>query len=121
MPRGLEDQMQHAQLLREMDKAPRCSECTRVPNPRYFNANNAMLPSWQPSSVNVLNVAAAPAASGTPIALLATPPQPAAKAPIARTATDAAITIIACNIETNEVRQLALAELLAAAALAAVG
>jgi len=121
MPRGLEDQMQHAQLLREMDKAPRRSECTRVPNPRYFNANNAMLPSWQPSSVNVLNVAAAPAASGTPIALLATPPQPAAKAPIARTATDAAITIIACNIETNEVRQLALAELLAAAAPAAVG
>jgi len=61
------------------------------------------------------------AASGTLIASLAMPPQPAVKAPIARTAADAAITIIAHNTETNEVRQLALAELLAAAALAAVG
>src|SRR6266566_3999451 len=101
-----------------MDKAPRCSEHTRVLNPRYFNADNATLPFWQPSSVNVLNVAAALAAlaalaaSGTPIASLAMPPQPATNAPITRTAADAAITIIACNTKTNEVRQLALAELL---------
>jgi len=45
MPRGLEDRTQHAQLLHEMDKALRCSEHIRVPNPRYFNADNAVLPS----------------------------------------------------------------------------
>ena len=63
MPGGFEDQMQCAQLLREIDKAPRHSERMRVPNPRYFNADNATLPSRQHSSTNSLDVAAAPAAS----------------------------------------------------------
>src|SRR5260370_11607825 len=63
MPGGFEDRMQHAQLLCEMDTAPRQSGCTRVPNPRYYNANNATLPSRQHNAVNVLNVATAPAAS----------------------------------------------------------
>jgi hypothetical protein len=40
MPGGFEDHAQHAQLLREMDSAPRRGERTRVPNPRYFNTDN---------------------------------------------------------------------------------
>jgi hypothetical protein len=126
MPGGFEDRTQRTQLLREMDNAPRRSERSRVPNPRYFNADNAALPSWQPSSVNTLDVATAPAASaasaasGTSIASQASPPQPAPKAPIARTAATEII-IIATNTATDEVRQLSLAELLAAAAPAAVG
>jgi hypothetical protein len=124
MPGGFEDRMQCAQLLREMDQAPRRSGRARVPNPKYYNAENAALPPRQPSSANVMDVVAAPAAlaaSGTSIASQASPPQPAAKAPIARTAIEEIISIIAHNTETNEVRQLALAELLAAAAPAAVG
>src|SRR5260370_3271706 len=45
MPGGFEDRMQRAQLLREMDTAPRCSGRTRVPNPKHYNADNAALPS----------------------------------------------------------------------------
>jgi hypothetical protein len=71
--------------------------------------------------MDVVAAPAALAASGTSIASQASPPQPAAKAPIARTAIEEIISIIAHNTETNEVRQLALAELLAAAAPAAVG
>jgi hypothetical protein len=63
----------------------------------------------------------ASAASGTSIASQASPPQPATKALIARTAIEEIISVIVHNTETNEVRQLALAELLAAAAPAAVG
>ena len=35
------DRAQRAQLLREMDSAPRRSSRIPVPNPRYYNANNA--------------------------------------------------------------------------------
>ena len=124
MPGGFEDRMQRAQLLREMDKAPRRSERVRVPNPKYYNADNAALPPGQHSSANVMDVAAAPAASaasGTPIASQASPPIPAERAPIAGTAAERVFGVIARNTETNEVRQLSLAELLAAAAPAAVG
>ena len=43
-------------------------EHMRVPNPNYFNADNAALPSRQPSSANMLDVAAAPAASAALVA-----------------------------------------------------
>src|SRR5713226_2547110 len=89
---GFEDRMQHAQLLHEMDTAPRQSGCTRVPNPRYYNADNAVLPSRQHNAVNMLDVAAAPAALapsaayGTSIASQTSPLQATNVAPIARTA-----------------------------------
>lgn len=127
MPGGFEDRMQHAQLLREMDKAPRHSERVRVPNPRYFNTDNATLSSRQHSSANLLDVAAAPAASaasaayGTSITSLASPPQATASAPVARTVATKLKAPMVRTATTNEVRQLALAELLAAAASAAVG
>ena len=124
MQGGFEDQVQHAQLLHEMDNAPRHSGQERLLNPRYFNADNAALPSRQRSSVNVLDVAdtlAASAASGTSTAPLASPLQPADKAPIARTAVNEMLSVIAQNTKTNEVRQLSLAEFLATAAPAAVG
>src|SRR5260370_28329241 len=63
MPGGFEDRMQHAQLLHEMDTAPRQSGRTRVLNPRYYNADNATLPSRQHNHVNFLNVATDPVAS----------------------------------------------------------
>src|SRR5258708_38423221 len=84
--------MQRAQLLHEMDTAPRHSGCTRVPNPRYYNADNAVLPSRQHNAVNMLDVATAPAASapsaayGTSIASQASPLQATDVVPIARTA-----------------------------------
>jgi len=124
---GFEDRMQRAQMLHEMDNAPRHSGHARVPNPKYYNANNAALPSRQLGTAEVLDVAAAPAASaasaasGTLIASQALLPQAAARAPITRTV---AATMAASAVRiaaTNEVRQLALAELLAAAAPAAVG
>ena len=124
MQGGFEDRVQHAQLLREMNNAPRHSGQERLPNPRYFNADNAALPSRQRSSVNVLDVADTPAAlaaSGTSTAPLASPLQPANKAPISRTAVNEMLSVIAHNTETNEVRQLSLAEFLATAASAAVG
>ena len=79
MPEGLEDWQQHSQLLHEMDNAPRCSERARVSNTKYYNADNATLPSGQPSSVNVLNMAAALAASGTSTTLQPMPLKPAEK------------------------------------------
>src|SRR5713226_1564734 len=124
---GFEDRMQHAQLLHEMDTAPRQSGCTRVPNPRYYNANNAMLPSRQHNAVNMLDVATAPAASapsaahGTSIASQASPLQATDVVPIARTAAATMAASAMCTAPTDEVRQLALAELLAAAAPAAIG
>jgi hypothetical protein len=122
MPGGFEDRMQPAQLLQEMDNAPRCSGCARVPNPKYFNADNAALPSEEPSSVNVMDVATAPAASaasGTSMASLSSPLQPATIAPIARKAGTVAAALLVHSATTNEVRQLLPAELLAAAASAA--
>src|SRR5229473_1288274 len=119
--------MQHAQLLHEMDTAPRQSGRTRVLNPRYYNANNAALPSRQHNAINVLDVATAPAASaplgayGTSIALQASPLQATDVAPIARTATATMAASAVHTTPTDEVRQLALAELLAAAAPAAIG
>src|SRR5229473_1519491 len=119
--------MQHAQLLHEMDTAPRHSGCTRVPNPRYYNADNAVLPSRQHNAVNVLDVATAPAASapsaayGTSIASQASPLQATDVVPIARTATATMAALVVCTAPTDEVRQLALAELLAVAAPAAIG
>src|SRR5258707_1425133 len=127
MPGGFEDQMQHAQLLREMDTAPRRSGRTRVPNPRYYNADNAALPPRQHNAVNVLDVATAPAASapsaahGTSIASQASPLQATDVAPIARTAAATMAASAVCTAPTDEVRQLALAELLAVAAPAAIG
>src|SRR5713226_4452366 len=56
MPGRFEDRMQRAQLLHEMDTAPRRSGCTRVLNPRYYNADNAALPPRQHNAVNVLDV-----------------------------------------------------------------
>ena len=44
VPGGFEDRSQRSQLLREMDSAPRRSSRVPVPNPRYFNADNAALP-----------------------------------------------------------------------------
>ena len=119
--------MQRAQLLHEMDTAPRRSGRTRVPNPRYYNADNAMLPPRQHNAVNVLDVATAPAASapsaahGTSIAPQASPLQATNVAPIARTAAATMAASAAHTAPTDEVRQLALAELLAATALAAIG
>src|SRR5258707_12802087 len=119
--------MQCAQLLHEMDTAPRQSGCTRMLNPRYYNANNAMLPSRQHNAVNMLDVAAAPAALapsaayGTSIASQASPLQATDVAPIARTAAATMAASAMCTAPTDEVRQLALAELLAAAAPAAIG
>jgi reverse transcriptase-like protein len=104
-----------------MDTASRHSGYARMPNPRYYNANNAMLPSRQHNAVNVLNVAAAPAASGTSIASQAIPLQATNVAPIARTATVSLVALAVYTTPTNEVRQLALAKLLAIAAPAAVG
>src|SRR5260221_13266957 len=52
MPGGFEDRMQRAQLLCEMDTAPRRSGHTRVPNARDYNADNAALPSRQHTAVN---------------------------------------------------------------------
>ncbi len=118
--------MQCAQLLCEMDTAPRHSRHTRVPNPRYYNANNVMLPSRQHNAVNVLDVATAPAALGpsaaygTSIASQASPLQVTNVAPIARTAAATMVALAVHTAPTNEVRQLALAELLAVAALAAI-
>src|SRR5258707_4934751 len=118
--------MQCAQLLHEMDTAPRHSGCTRVPNPRYYNADNAVLPSRQHNAVNMLDVATAPAASapsaayGTSIASLASPLQATNVAPIARTATATMAALAVRITPTDEVSQLVLAELLAAAAPAAV-
>jgi reverse transcriptase-like protein len=125
MPGAFEDQLQHSQLLHEMDTAPRCSGHARVPNPRYYNANNAALPSRQHNAVNVLDVAAAPAASaplaalGTSIASQATPIQATNIVPIARTAAASLAALAVHTTPTDEVRQLVLADLLAAAALAA--
>ena len=73
---GHENRMQHSQLLREMDSAPRRTGRTRVPNPKYFNADNAAFPDRQLGSANVLDVADASAASaafGTSIASQASP------------------------------------------------
>ncbi len=119
--------MQCAQLLCEMDTASRQSGCTRVPNPRYYNADNAILPSRQHKAVNVLDVAAASAASapsaayGTSIASQASLLQATNVVPIARTATATMAALVAPTTPTDEVRQLALAELLAAAAPSAIG
>src|SRR5258708_2181592 len=127
MPGGFEDRMQCAQLLHEMDTAPRHSGCTRVPNPRYYNADNAMLPPRQHNAINVLDVATAPvvsapsAAHGTSIASQALPLQATDVAPIARTAAAIMAASAVRTAPTNELRQLALAELLAAAALAGIG
>src|SRR5258708_7747599 len=127
MPGGFEDRMQCAQLLREMDTAPRQSRQTRVPNPRYYNANNAALPSRQHNAVNMFEVPTAPvpsppsAAYGTSIASQASPLQATDVAPIARTAAATMAASAVCTTPTDEVRQLALAELLAVAALAALG
>jgi hypothetical protein len=41
MPGGLTSCAQRSQLLREMDNAPRRSAHAPVPNPQYFNADNA--------------------------------------------------------------------------------
>src|SRR5258707_14349861 len=119
--------MQHAQLLREMDTAPRQSGRTRVLNPRYYNSNNAALPLRQHNAVNMLDVATAPvalaplAAYGTSIASQASPLQATDIAPIARTAAATMAASAVCTAPTDEVRQLALAELLAVAAPAAIG
>src|SRR5258707_13529231 len=127
MPGRFEDRIARAQLLREMDTAPRHSGCTRVPNPRYYNANNAALPPRQHNAVNVLDVATAPAASapsaahGTSIASQASPLQATNVAPIARTAAATMAALAVRTAPTDEVRQLALAELLAAATPAAIG
>src|SRR5258708_34547985 len=74
-----------------------------------------------------LHVAPAPAASaasaahGTSIASQASPLQATDVAPIARTAAATMAALAVCTAPTDEVRQLALAELLAAAAPAAIG
>ena len=70
MPGRFEDCLQCAQMLREMDNAPRHSGCVKVPNPRYYTANNAMLPSKQPpsSATNVMDVATILAASAASVA-----------------------------------------------------
>src|SRR5258708_6142306 len=118
MPGGFEDRMQRAQLLREMDTAPRQSGHTRVPNPRYYNADNAALPSRQHNAVNMLDVATAPVASapsaayGTSIASQASPLQATDVVPIARTAIATMAALAVCTAPTDEVRQLALADLL---------
>jgi transposase InsO family protein len=127
MPGGFEDRLQRSQLLHEMDNAPRRSGRARVPNPKYFNADNAALPTRQLSTAKVMDVAAAPAASaaseayGTPTASKASSLQATTPAPIARTAAATLQASVVCTAATDEVRQLALAELLAAAATAAVG
>ena len=40
LPGGFNDRIQRAQLLREMDRAPRRSAHIPVPNPQYFNSDN---------------------------------------------------------------------------------
>jgi transposase InsO family protein len=125
MPGGFEDRLQRSQLLTEMDNAPRRSGRARVPNPRYFTADNAALSNRQLSTAEIMDVAAAPAASaasaayGTPIASPTSCLQAADRAPIARTAAATLQASVVRTAATDEVRQLALAELLAAAAPAA--
>jgi hypothetical protein len=58
MPGGFEDRVQRAQLLREMDHAPRRSGRTHVPNPRYYNADNVALNRRQLGSTELLASAA---------------------------------------------------------------
>src|SRR5260370_22154923 len=118
--------MQCGQLLHEMDTAPRHSGCIRVPNHSYNNADNATLPTRQHKAVNVWDVAAASAASapsaayGTSIASQASLLQATNVVQIARTATATMAALVAPTTPTDEVRQLALAELLAAAAPSAI-
>ena len=89
MPGGFEDRTQRAQLLREMDNAPRRSGHPRVPNPKFYGANNAAAAAL-PKYANALDVAAAPAASaaaaahGTSIASSASPIQAANRVTTAR-------------------------------------
>ena len=66
MPGGFEDRMQRAQLLREMDHAPRRSGRTHVPNPRYYNADNAALSRRQLGSAELLAAAASAAVGRDP-------------------------------------------------------
>src|SRR5260370_27406285 len=104
--------MQCAQLLHEMDTAPRHSGCTRVPNPRYYNADNAVLPSRQHNAVNMLDVATAPVASApsaanvTSIASQASPLQATDVAPIAITATSSMSASSGCTPTTYAVTLL---------------
>ena len=111
-----------------MDNAPRHLGRVKVPNPRYYTADNAALPSKQPpsSAANVMDVAtvlaasAASVACGTSITSHSLPLEAAAKAPIARKATTVSAATLAHYAPTSEVRQLSFAELLAVAAPAAV-
>ena len=66
MPGGFEDRMQRAQLLREMDHAPRHSGRTHVPNPRYYNADNMALSCRQLGSAELLAAAASAAVGRDP-------------------------------------------------------
>src|SRR5258708_17743760 len=112
--------MQCGQLLHEMDTAPRHSGCIRVPNPRYYNADNATLPSRQHKAVNVLDVAAAPAASapsaayGTSIASQASLLQATNVVPIARTATATMAPLVPPTTPPNQLTHLPLPEFLPA-------
>ena len=86
-----------------------------MPNPRYYNADNATLPPRQHNAVNVLDVATAPAASapsaayGTSIASQASPLQATNVVPIAKTAAATMAALAVHTAPTDEVRQLALA------------
>jgi hypothetical protein len=44
IPGSFADRLQRSELLQEMDNTPRCSSCVQVPNPQYYNADNAALP-----------------------------------------------------------------------------
>src|SRR5712672_3387371 len=124
MPGGFEDRTQRAQLLREMDNAPRCSGRARVPNPKFYGADNAVAAAL-PKYANALDVAAAPAASaaaaahGTSTTSLASPIQAAERVTTATKSAAISAASLACSAAAYEGRQLALAETLAAAASAA--
>jgi hypothetical protein len=113
IPGGFEDRTQCAQLLHEMDSAPRHSGRAHVPNPRYYNADNMALSRRQLGSVELSALVglshhltsrneAPEATDSKKPAALDSDPSPA-------------------NSAAPHRRQLSSAELLAAAALVSVG
>jgi len=116
MPGGFEDRIQCTQLLREMDNAPRRSGRLHVPNPRYYNADNAALPSRQLGTAELM-AAAAPAAIGCD-------PTSTNEVQLASDAAKQSVALpsyYSASTAAPRHRQLSSAELLAAAASAAVG
>src|SRR5712672_2643424 len=102
-----------------MDNAPRRSGHARVPNPKFYGADNAAA-AVLPKYANALDVAAA-AAHGTSITSSASPIQAADRVTTARKVAAISEASLARSAATDEDRQLALAEILAAAAPAASG